>query len=126
MNERDQQHLEAAKASAQLARQHVRAGGAKWRDNQMVVDAAAKRVEEVGELLKRVTPAQQAAMPGIAWKQAKGMRERIAHDYGQIDLDILEGVVQNDLPTLIGQIDAALASPAPDPNAKGNSGQQRQ
>jgi uncharacterized protein with HEPN domain len=109
MNDRDRAALEAARASARVAREHVRAGGPRWRDNQMVVDAAAKRVEEVGEILKRVSPARQAAMPGIRWRQAKGMRERIAHDYGRIDLDILEGVVETDLPSLIDQIDAALA-----------------
>lgn len=124
MNERDHAVMEAARDSARDAIEHVRTGGPGWRSDKKTVDAAAKRVEEVGELLKRVTPAQQAAMPDIPWRQAKGMRERIAHDYGKIDLDILEGVIKTSLPSLISQIDAALtADAAPSPDAKGNSGQ---
>ncbi len=117
MNERDRRALEAARASARIALEHVQAGGPDWGANQMVVDAAAKRVEEVGEHLKRVTPEQQAAMPGIAWKQAKGMRERIAHDYARVDIDVLEGVINTDLPTLIRQIDAAITGSPLSPGA---------
>lgn len=56
----------------------MRTGGPNWPDDIKTIDAAAKRVEEVTEHLKRVTPEQQAAMPGISWKQAKGMRELMA------------------------------------------------
>jgi len=109
MNERDRRHLDAARVSAELARQHVTAGGRAWRRNQMVVDAAWKRVEEVGEQLRRVSPEQQAAMPGIPWREAKGIRDRVAHDYGTLDLEVLGEVIKHDLPALIAEIDKALS-----------------
>jgi uncharacterized protein with HEPN domain len=79
-----------------------------WRSDQKTIDAIAKRVEESSEHLKRVSPAQQAAMPDIPWKVAKGIREVLAHDYLRLDLDVLEITVDDDLPALITAIDGAL------------------
>ncbi|MGH2427345.1 MAG: HepT-like ribonuclease domain-containing protein [Candidatus Limnocylindria bacterium] len=96
-----------------MAIDHVRTGGPMWREDLKTIDAAAKRVEEVAECLKRVTPEQQAAMPGIPWKQAKGMREVMAHDYDKLDLDILDDVISSDLPHLIAEIEARLSADTP-------------
>jgi uncharacterized protein with HEPN domain len=103
MNERDRRVLEAAREAARIAIEHVRTGGPQWRGDRKTVDAAAKEVEEVSELLTRVSPEQQAAMPGLPWREARGMRTRLAHDYANVDLDVLEGVVSDDLPSLIAQ-----------------------
>jgi uncharacterized protein with HEPN domain len=108
MNDRDREWLERAATSARIAIDHMRTGGPNWRDDIKTIDAAAKRVEEVTENLKRVTPQRQAAMPGIPWKQAKGMRDMMAHDYDKLDLDILEDVITVDLPNLISEIEVAL------------------
>jgi uncharacterized protein with HEPN domain len=62
------------------------------------------------EQLRQVSPAQQAALPQIPWRTIVQTRNRIAHNYGRVDIDILDGIVQSDLPDLIGEIDAALAN----------------
>ncbi|MBI3525558.1 MAG: DUF86 domain-containing protein [Betaproteobacteria bacterium] len=38
--------------------------------------------------------------PGIPWKQMRGMRNRMAHGYFEIDLDIVWDTVQLSLPDL--------------------------
>jgi uncharacterized protein with HEPN domain len=121
MNERDRRVLEAARDAARIAIEHLRTGGPRWRSDRKTVDAAAKEVEEVSELLTRVSPEQQAAMPGIPWREARGMRTRLAHDYANVDLDVLEGVVLDDLPSLIAELDEAL-SPHANPEPSGESG----
>jgi uncharacterized protein with HEPN domain len=108
MDDRDRQTLERAVESARIAIEHVGSGGPEWRSDRKTVDAAAKRVEEVSEQLKRVSLQLQAALPGISWRDAKGMRDVLAHDYGHIDVEILADVVENDLPALIVAIEAAL------------------
>lgn len=108
MDDRDRKTMERAVESARIAIEHVRTGGPEWRSDQKTVDAAAKRVEEVSEQLKRVSLGQQAALPAIRWRDAKGMREVLAHDYGHTDVEILADVVDNDLRTLIVAIEAAL------------------
>ena len=121
MNERDRRVLEAARDAARIAIEHVRTGGPQWRRDRKTVDAAAKEVEEVSELLTRVSPEQQVAMPSIPWREARGMRTRLAHDYANVDLDVLEGVVSDDLPSLIAELDQAL-SPHANPEPSGESG----
>ncbi len=111
MDDRDRARLVAMLDSARLAIEHVRTGGPDWKHDQKTVDAASKRVEEVGEQAKRVSPEQQAAMPGVRWPQVKGMRDRMAHDYGRLDVEILADVVESDLPDLIKRLEAALAEP---------------
>jgi uncharacterized protein with HEPN domain len=76
----------------------------------MAVDAIAKRIEEIGEVAKRLTPETLATMPGIDWRGVKGMREVIAHDYDDVDVEALEGVVRDDLPGLRAAVSAARAS----------------
>jgi uncharacterized protein with HEPN domain len=108
MDERDRRTMERAVESARIAIEHVRSGGPDWRSDQKTVDAAAKRVEEVSDQLKRVSLQLQAALPGIRWRDAKGMRDVLAHDYGHVDVEILADVVETDLPALIIAIETAL------------------
>lgn len=52
-----------------------------------------------------------AQHPFIPWKNMKGMRNRIAHGYFDIDLEIVRTTVQTALPPLIEQLAALAASP---------------
>jgi uncharacterized protein with HEPN domain len=38
--------------------------------------------------------------PNIDWRGVKGIREVIAHDYDEIDIDLLAATVRGDLPGL--------------------------
>jgi uncharacterized protein with HEPN domain len=42
--------------------------------------------------------------PDIAWKNMKGMRNRIAHGYFEINLDIVWDTVQESLPDLLQKL----------------------
>lgn len=71
----------------------------------MAVDAIAKRVEQVAEIAKYQFPlARRDGYPGIDWDNIAGMRDRLVHGYGQLDMAILEDVVANHLPLLIARI----------------------
>jgi uncharacterized protein with HEPN domain len=107
MDPRDRRHLEFARTSARVALEYRRSV-LDWRGDQKTIDAIAKRVEESSEHLRRVSPAQQAAMPDIPWKAAKGIRDILAHDYLRLDLDVLESTLDDDLPDLIAAIDLAI------------------
>lgn len=108
MDERDLRHLIAARESAVLARTYVIEAGDRWFEDQKTIDATAKRVEEVGEHLSRVSRPLQAATPDLPWMLARAMRNRLVHEYGHIDLETLEGVVMDDLPAIILAIEALL------------------
>jgi uncharacterized protein with HEPN domain len=44
--------------------------------------------------------------PALPWRSMRGMRNRIAHGYFEIDLDIVWDTVQTALPALLDQLSA--------------------
>ncbi|MBE0477481.1 MAG: DUF86 domain-containing protein [Coriobacteriia bacterium] len=47
----------------------------------------------------------------IPWKRLVGVRDRLAHGYFDVDLDIVTAVLRHDLPALISSLKRALAEP---------------
>lgn len=63
---------------------------------------------QIGELSGRVSKELQEAYPDVPWKQIKGMRNLIIHDYTGIDLRIIDDTVVHDIPKFKQQIDRIL------------------
>ena len=61
-------------------------------------------IEAIGEGIKRIDERTNQQLlptrPEIPWKAVKGMRDRIAHGYFDINTDFVWDVVKNDLPAL--------------------------
>jgi len=108
MNERALGALNGMRENAQQALGYA-ARVPRWTEDRMAVDAIAKRVEQVAEITEYQFPlARRDDYPEIDWDSIAGMRDRLVHDYGQLDLVILEEVVGNHLPALIAGIDKIL------------------
>ena len=45
---------------------------------------------------------------GLPWRQAAGTRDRIAHGYYEINLDVVWEIVSNDLPVLRNELNELL------------------
>lgn len=63
---------------------------------------------QIGELSGRISQQVQQEHPDIPWKQIKGMRNLIIHDYMGIDMKIVRSTVERDLPVLRAQIEEIL------------------
>jgi len=50
-------------------------------------DAALRRFEIIGEAASRLALETQARFPSVPFRSMRGMRNIIAHDYGDVDLD---------------------------------------
>ena len=109
MTPRDSDSLERMIECVEAIDSYVARAGADWPDDEMAVDAIAKRIEEIGEVAKRLAPATLETMPDVNWRGVKGMREVIAHDYDDVDVEVLASVVRNDLPGLRAAVGRALA-----------------
>ena len=72
--------------------------------------ALVRLLEIVGEAASRVSQDKQEALPQIHCKQITGMRNRIAHAYFGIDLDVVWQTVMEDLPLLIIELEKILAN----------------
>ena len=74
--------------------------------NLMVLgEAASKLLTDDAELIKR--------HPEIPWRSIKGMRNRIAHGYFEINLDVVWTTTQDDLPKLRQLVNRVIAAECP-------------
>lgn len=63
-------------------------------------DAVIRRLEIIGEAVKRLEDSFKNQYPNIPWKQIAGMRDILIHDYNEIDMDLVWDTLQMDLPLL--------------------------
>jgi uncharacterized protein with HEPN domain len=68
-------------------------------------DAVALRISVLGESSHRIDKATETAVPGIPFKSIRGMRNRIAHDYGAVDFKIVWAVTQTEIEPLIAALE---------------------
>lgn len=73
--------------------------------------ALTRLVEIVGEAAKNVSDEERRRHPRIPWRAIAGTRDRLVHAYFDVDLDRLWQIVSVDLPELVRELEAALASP---------------
>jgi uncharacterized protein with HEPN domain len=98
----DDAHLHDMLEAARLIRGYVRkvTYDEFWHDNEKR-DAVAWRLSVIGEAAAHVSSLTQKALPAIPFGQIRGLRNRIAHDYGAIDFKIVWRVTQKEIGPLI-------------------------
>ncbi len=64
-------------------------------------DAVALRISVLGESAHKIDKATETMLPSIPFKSIRGMRNRIAHDYGAVDFKIVWAVTQAEIEPLI-------------------------
>ena len=109
MTPRDREGLARIIECADAINAYVERAGSNWPDDSMAVDAIAKRLEEIGEQAKRITADTLGAMPEIDWVNVKGMRDVIAHDYLDVQIEVVMDVVRDHLSALRQAAGAALS-----------------
>ena len=61
---------------------------------------AAFFVQQIGECAKKLSSDFKSRHKELNWRAMSGLRNRIAHAYGEIDVEILWNVIESDLPEL--------------------------
>ncbi len=72
--------------------------------------ATVRALEIMGEAAARLPEEARAAHPEVPWSNMIGMRNRLAHGYFDVDLDIVRNTVSGHLSPLIDMLDAWIAS----------------
>ncbi len=72
--------------------------------DEMLCFALTRAIEIIGEAASRVSHEAQAALPNVPWKEVTGMRNRLAHAYFDIDLDILWRTAREAVPDLLEKL----------------------
>ncbi len=73
-------------------------------DDKKTITACAFTVSQIGELVKEVTEDTIEKNSNIPWNSIKGMRNRIVHDYENVDLSVLWGTIKESLPELKNEL----------------------
>lgn len=69
-------------------------------DDKKTIVACAFSVSQIGELVKEISSETMDSYTTIPWNSIKGMRNRIVHDYENVDLSVLWGTIKESLPDL--------------------------
>ncbi|PKO10126.1 MAG: hypothetical protein CVU40_05865 [Chloroflexi bacterium HGW-Chloroflexi-2] len=74
----------------------------------MCQDAVIRRIEIIGEASAKIDPSFQENHPEIPWHRMRGMRNRLIHDYNEIDIELVWQTIQVDIPDLKKKIESLL------------------
>lgn len=71
-----------------------------FKTDSLNVDATSYAILVIGEAANSIPESVVLAAPEIPWADIRGMRDRIAHEYFGVDLEILWHTLIEDLPGL--------------------------
>jgi uncharacterized protein with HEPN domain len=109
--QRDIQFLLDMLESAKLANRYVaeKSKNDFFSDIQLQ-DAVIRRLAIIGEASRRISEATCQTLPNIPWTEIGGMRNRLIHEYEDLDLDIVWDTVKISLPLLIDELEKFIPS----------------
>jgi len=76
--------------------------------NDMLLSAVIRKFEIIGEAIKKVPVSIREKYNNIPWKNIAGSRDRLIHNYDDIDYEILWDTVINDIPQLKSDIEKII------------------
>lgn len=76
-------------------------------DNETAL-ALARLLEILGEASARISPELRDRYPEVPWREISGTRNRVIHEYFDVDMEIVGAIVRDDLPTLATRLEHIL------------------
>ena len=74
-------------------------------------DATMMNFVVIGEMVDRISEQFKTAHPDVDWKQIKGLRNIIAHDYFGVDAEELWQIIKKQIPSLKKTVEKLLTVP---------------
>jgi uncharacterized protein with HEPN domain len=79
--------------------------------NVQLQDSVIRRLLIIAEAARRVSDATRQALPNISWQEINGMRNRLVHEYDDVNLNIVWDVIQFEIPLLIEELKLQIPPP---------------
>ncbi len=77
-------------------------------ENEVLCDSVLFRLIQISENSGKLTPAFKEANKIIPWQAIKGMRNRIVHEYGDVELDVVHQTITEDIPEICELLEALI------------------
>ncbi len=69
--------------------------------DEVLLDSMLFRMIQISENARKLTDEFKRTRGNIPWNALYGLRNRIVHDYGNVDLNIVFETLKNDIPALL-------------------------
>lgn len=73
-------------------------------DNELLIDSVMFRIVQVAENNAKLSDAFRVEHPNIPWAAIRGMRNRIVHNYGVVNMTIVYDTVINHIPNMYAML----------------------
>ena len=73
-------------------------------ENEVLLDSMMFRMIQISENSKKLSVEYKKGKPDLPWDEMSGLRNRIVHDYGNVDLNIVYETLKYDIPELMEQL----------------------
>jgi uncharacterized protein with HEPN domain len=70
----------------------------------LLADAVCRNLEIIGEAAGKISREFRAANPQIPWRQMISARNILIHNYDGVDPEIVWGIVERDIPSLLAAV----------------------
>lgn len=74
-------------------------------ENEVLLDSVMFRLIQVSENSDKLSDGFKMQYSFIPWRAMKGLRNRIVHEYGNVDLAVVYDTVKNDIPALLKELE---------------------
>jgi len=102
---RDTQFLLDMLQSAKLVQQYItNCSKEEFVDDIKLQDAVIRRLLVIAEAARRVSETTRQNLLNISWREINGMRNRLVHEYDDVDLNIVWDIIQKEIPDLIKEL----------------------
>lgn len=71
-----------------------------FEDNELLINSIMFRIVQIAENDGKLTDGFKKAHPDVPWLAIKGMRNRIVHDYGDVNMAIVYDTVSKGIPLM--------------------------
>ena len=77
-------------------------------NDEVLCDSIMFRLIQISENSDKLTLAFKNANANLPWREIRGMRNRIVHDYGVVDMTIIYDTVMYDIPKMYETLNKLL------------------
>ena len=93
---------------------HRRSGRRRFLGSDTIQDAVLRNLQTMAEATQRLSDEIKATQPHIRWEEISGFRNVLVHDYLGVDLEVIWGIMQHEVPELKTAIQKMLAASSSD------------